>query len=176
MQDTDETQGSYESMPASEWQGEQHAKSGGVQLNRRRLVQGAAVAVPTILTLRSGGISAASLCPGQIAGTATVNNDGTLNYTEVTGPLRTDDVCFKQVTACSGSSTRVESALPGDIVGSVTPNSTGGFTCGTYTPAATTSVTTTTKKKKGSGTTTSSPTTSSNTVVILTHSSTVSLI
>ena len=184
MQRTDETVGEGALMPAAEQPVELSSARQVARFNRRRLVQGAAVAVPTILTLRSGGIAAASLCPGQIAGTATVTPDGTLtDYQQITGPLRTDDVCFSQVTACTGDTTHVSSASPTDILGSVTPNSSGGFTCGTYVPPSgltgTTTDTTTGGKKKNnkkqpSGTTT--PTTGSQTVVILTHSSAVSLL
>jgi hypothetical protein len=43
---------------------------------RRRLVKGAAVLAPAVLTLRSGALLAASsICPGQVMMTATVNND-----------------------------------------------------------------------------------------------------
>jgi len=183
MQRTDETVEETALTPAAESQADLPAAGQPVRFNRRRLVQGAAVAVPTILTLRSGGVAAASLCPGQIAGTATVNPDGTLtDYQQITGPLRTDDVCFSQVTACTGDTTHVSSASPADILGSVTPNSSGGFTCGTYVPPSgltgTTTGTTTggkkNNKKQPSGTTT--PTTGSQTVVILTHSSAVSLL
>lgn len=185
MQRTDETVGEGALMPAAEQPVELSSARQVARFNRRRLVQGAAVAVPTILTLRSGGIAAASLCPGQIAGTATVNPDGTLtDYQQITGPLRTDDVCFSQVTACTGDTTHVSSASPADILGSVTPtpNSQDVFTCGTYVPPSgltgTTTDTTTggTKKKKKPSSGTTTPTTGSQTVVILTHSSAVSLL
>jgi len=179
MQRTDETVDQTALTPASGPQLDLPAAGRAARFNRRRLVQGAAVAVPIILTLRSGGVAAASLCPGQIAGTATVNPDGTLSdYQQITGPLRTDDVCFSQVTACTGDTTHVSSASPTDILGSVTPNSSGGFTCGTYVPPSGSTVTTTSgkknTKKQPSGTTT--PTTGGQTVVILTHSSAVSLL
>ncbi len=109
MQNTDETQGSRESMPAAEQQGERHAETRGVRLNRRRLVQGAAVGVvPAILTLRSGGVAALSACPGQVAGTATVDGDvgGTGEITNFAGEVRQNiastegDECFVSVTRC----------------------------------------------------------------------------
>ena len=184
MQRTDETVDQTALTPASGPQLDLPAAGRAARFNRRRLVQGAAVAVPTILTLRSGGIAAASLCPGQIAGTATVNPDGTLgDYQQITGPLRTDDVCFSQVTACTGDTTHVSSASPTDILGSVTPNSSGGYTCGTYVPPSGLTGTTTdsttggkknNNKKQPPGTTT--PATGSQTVIILTHSSAVSLL
>lgn len=106
MQHTDETQGSRESMPAAEQQGERHAEVRGVRLNRRRLVQGAAAGVvPAILTLRSGGVAALSACPGQVAGTATVTGTtGDLkNFSGVARPNLNNsqnDECFVSATAC----------------------------------------------------------------------------
>jgi len=72
MQHNDEAPRAAEPGPATE----PHVEARGVQLNRRRLVQGAAVGVvPAILTLRSGGVAALSACPGQVAGTATLEKD-----------------------------------------------------------------------------------------------------
>ena len=106
MQHTDETQESRESMPAAEQQGERHAEVRGVRLNRRRLVQGAAVGVvPAILTLRSGGVAALSACPGQVAGTATATAT-TGEITNFSGVVRQNlvhsqrDECFVSATRC----------------------------------------------------------------------------
>ena len=102
MQHNDEAPRAAEPGPATE----PHGEARGVQLNRRRLVQGAAVGVvPAILTLRSGGVAALSACPGQVAGTATLEKDtGAIqNFSAGVRPNLADaagDECFSRATAC----------------------------------------------------------------------------
>lgn len=102
MQHNDEAPRAAEPESATE----SHVEARGAQLNRRRLVQGAAVGVvPAILTLRSGGVAALSACPGQVAGTATVTG-GTGDLKTFSGVVRTnlnnsqDDECFVTANAC----------------------------------------------------------------------------
>lgn len=102
MQHNDEAPRAAEPEPATE----PRVEARGVQLNRRRLVQGAAVGVvPAILTLRSGGVAALSACPGQVAGTAKLEkNTGAIRqFSAGVRPNLADtvgDPCFSGATAC----------------------------------------------------------------------------
>jgi hypothetical protein len=77
---------------------QQPATAPGPDLRRRRLMRGAAVAVPTIITLRSGAAAAVSLCP-QIKGTATVNGTGKImSFDNPSWPPVEGDVCTTAVS------------------------------------------------------------------------------
>lgn len=78
-------------------------------LQRRRFVRGAAVAVPTIITLRSGGAAAVSLCP-PIKGKAAVDNAGVITTVQ-SGSVAADDVCTAPV----------DCPKAGDLIGDVVP-------------------------------------------------------
>lgn len=84
----------------------QSATASGPDLRRRKLVHGAAVAVPTIITLRSGAAAAAVsiVCP-QIKGEVDIENDsGKLNLATYrnpgTTPIVGGDVCAPNANAC----------------------------------------------------------------------------
>lgn len=92
----------------------------GADLQRRRLVRGVAVAVPTIITLRSGGAAAVSLCP-PIKGKAAVDDAGVITTVQ-SGSVAANDVC----TAA------VECPQAGDLIGDVVPvtgTTTGQLRC-----------------------------------------------
>ena len=73
---------------------------------RRRLVGGAVALAPLVLTLRSGGVAAAS-CTGV---RAIVSTNGAGKITQSTGPVAEGDVCVapNTLSACGSDSTRVE--------------------------------------------------------------------
>lgn len=87
LNDLEKTEGSEEQNKTS---------VAALNLSRRRLVRGAVVAAPVILTLRSGALAAAS-CVGVKVVNVSVNPQGQL-------PLGTDaavgDYCVASATAC----------------------------------------------------------------------------
>lgn len=69
--------------------GGQEGKNAGPlpDLQRRRLMRGAAVAVPAIITLRSGGVSASSICSAPLVGAGQFKNtSGQINLSSGTAP------------------------------------------------------------------------------------------
>jgi len=140
MSRIDRTDGPSGEVSTALSQGESQAGAQRPDIRRRRLVQGAAIAVPTILTLRSGGVAAASICPGQVAGTGNVEKDTgqIIDYDKVTQNLHEGDICVVssgEPPYCDGSTTNIDGLGSGDKWKGPLKKVSGKYYCADYIPS-----------------------------------------
>lgn len=110
---------------------EETALAGGLsapESKRRRLVGGAVALAPLVLTLRSGGVAAASCTGAAKIPSVKLKQNGVIPSTSVR-PIQGDG-CFSKVTQCATNTSKL-STDPGtyDKVGIVSVNDSGKFYC-----------------------------------------------